>query len=47
MQNQKQNLINIISRCNSKQVRQQWIREFLSYITRLFRDLRYKYGQNR
>ena len=30
MQNQKQNLINIISRCNSKQVRQQWIHELVS-----------------
>ena len=30
MQNQRENLINIIARCNSKQVRQQWIHELVS-----------------
>lgn len=27
MQNQRENLINIIARCNSKQIKQQWIQE--------------------
>lgn len=30
MQNQRENLINIIARCNSKQVRKQWIHEMVS-----------------
>lgn len=30
MQNKKKDLINIIARCNSKQVRQQWIHELVS-----------------
>ena len=30
MQNQRENLINIIARCNSKQVKRQWIHEMVS-----------------